>query len=220
MTPTTPEEMQRLLAHAFDRQGWEYDLTLGRTLLAEIERAGGVDADALARQVPTLFIERNHTSRPNVAAVIERAVGGRSVKRGEGATTLVFADNRRYEVRLARGAQITNSNLNLGDGTQVNINLEASKEDVMAAIEVILRAGLTGEWNEDAARELASVIESRNDVDFEDVREITAEVVEVEEPTQGKVKALLGKIAVSGLGGALGTGISSGLGEMLGQLPM
>jgi hypothetical protein len=207
MTDSTPSELQRLVAGEFDRQRWEYDLTIGQTLLAEIERSGEVNAARLAERLPAEFFHRNRTSRENVVAAIERAVGGRSPKRREAAATLVFADNRRYEVKLGRGAQINN-------------NLEASKEDVLAAVEAMLGAGLAGDWNQDAARDLAAVIESRDDLDFDDVREITAEVVRAEQPKQGRVKELLGKIATGGLGGALGTGISTGLGELIGQLPM
>ena len=218
MSTATPAELQRLIADAFDRQGWEYDLTLGRNLVEEIERAGGVDAGALARRLPAEFIERNRTTRAHAAAAIERAVGGRSVKREESATTLVFADNRRYEVRLARGAQITNSNLNVGEGTLVSV--EARRDNVMAAIEAVLRAGLAGNWNAEAAGHLAEVVDGRDDIDFEDVREITADVVIAEQPKQDKVKELLNEIAVSGVGGALSTGITTGLGELLGQLPL
>jgi hypothetical protein len=220
MSETTPARMQRLIADAFDKQGWEYDLTLGPTLVAEIEHEGTVDAERLVRRVPAAFIERNRTTRSTVAAVIDRAVGGHSLKRDEAVTTLVFADNRRYEVRLGRGAQIHNSNLNVGEGMQVNVDLKAREDDILAAVESILRAALAGDWNEEAARDLASVIDSRDDIDLDDVRELAAEVVQTEQPKQGRVKALLGKIAVSGLGGALGTGLSAGLGTLLTQLPI
>lgn len=219
MSDTTPAEMQRLIADAFDRQGWEYDLTLGRTLLAEIVRTGGVDPEALVRRVPAEFIERNRTSRSTVAVVIERAVGGRSIKRDKAAHATVVINDNRYQVNLSGRAQIKNSNLNVGDGTQINVNVEASKGDLLAAVEAVVRAGLADDWNEDAARDLASIVDGRDDIDLNDVREITAEVVKAEQPKQGKVKALLGKIAVSGVGGALGTGLSAGLGELLTQLP-
>jgi hypothetical protein len=219
MTKATPAEMQRLIADAFDRQGWEYDLTLGRTLVAEIERAGGVDAEALARHVPAAFIERNRTSRSSVAAAIERAVGDRQVKPEAAQATVVINDNR-YQVNVSGASQISNSRLNVGDGTQINVDVNASKENVLAAIEALLRSGLTDAWNADAARDLASVIDQRDDIDVEDVREITTEVVKAERPKQGRVRTMLNEIAVSGLGGALSTGISSGLGEFIAQLPI
>lgn len=74
--------------------------------------------------------------------------------------------------------------------------------------------------NADAARDLASVIDEREDIDVDDVREITTDVVNAEQPQQGRVRTMLNQIAVSGLGGALSTGISLGLGELIGQLPM
>lgn len=87
-------------------------------------------------------------------------------------------------------------------------------------MEVILRAGLAGSWNEDAARDLAALIDSRGDVSVDDVREITTEVVRAEAPRQSRARQLLDQIAAGGLGGALGTGISAGVGEIISQLPL
>jgi hypothetical protein len=221
MSAHTPAQMLRLIAELFDRQGWQYDLTLGPELVAHIERAGSADGQALAQRIPADFFDRNRTTRQTVAAALDRALAGRSVERSEQpAVTLQFADNRQYVVKLARGAQLTNSNLNLGDGTQVNVNVEVGKDEVLAGLEVLLRAGLAGELDHDALRDLGSVIDSRDDIEVEDVRQLTAEVVRTEQPTQGKVKALLGKLAVSGVGGAVGTGISAAIGELISQLPL
>ena len=220
MTDTTPSELQRLIAAEFDRRRWEYDLDVGPKLVAEIERSGGVDADQLARLLPAEFFHRNQTTRANVAGALERAVGGRTPKRGAAGATLVFADNRRYELKIGKGTQISNSPINVGTGTQFNVSLDASKTDLLGAVEAVIRAGLAGDWNADAARELADVIDGRGDIDYDDVREITAAVAKAEQPKQGRVKKFLTDIAVGGLGGTLGTGVSAGLGEVMNQLPM
>ena len=220
MTGDTPAELQRLVAAEFDRQRWEYDLSIGQNLIAEIEQSGEINARRFVRRLPTEFFYRNGTSRENVAAAIERAVGGRRTRRVNDSTMVVFTDNRRYEVKLGPGAQINNSPVNIGNGTQISVNVDASKGDVLRAVEAIIRAALDGAWNPEAARDLASVIDSREDIDVDDIRKITTEVVKSQRPRRGRVKELLGKIAASGLGGALGTGISTGLGELFSQLPL
>lgn len=221
MTGATPSELQRLIAAEFDRQRWEYDLSVGESIVAEIERAGEVAADQLVQRLPPEFFQRNRTSRDLVAAAIGRAIGGRRPKRPQPThSTLVFDNRRHYEITLGKSAQITNSQLNVGEGTQINVSVQANKDDVLAAVEALLRAGLAGDWNNDAARELATVIDRRDDIGYEDVQEITAEVVQVEQPKQGRVRELMTKIAVGGIGGALGTGISAGAGEILQQLPI
>jgi hypothetical protein len=219
VSDTTPAQMQRLLATEFERRGWDYDLSVGRDILEEAERRGEVDGAALSKRVSAEFLGRNRASREDVADAIESAIGGRRLKRDAEGATIVIKDNR-YQVNLSGGSQIKNSKLNIGDGTQINVDVKASKENILTAVEALLVSGLTETWNADAARDLASVIDEREDIDVEDVREITTEVVKAEQPKQGRVRTMLNEIAVSGLGGALSTGISSGLGELIGHLPM
>jgi hydrogenase maturation factor HypE len=92
-------------------------------------------------------------------------------------------------------------------GTPAVARADADKQKVLLAVEAIVRVGLVGDWNEDAAKDLASVVNDRSDLDYEDVQKLASEVVETEQPTKQRVKALLGQIATSGVGGALGTGI-------------
>lgn len=220
MTDTTPSELQRLIAAEFDRRRWEYGLDVGPKLVAEIERSGDVNANKLVRVLPPEFFHRNQTNRDIVAGAIERAVSGRTPKREAAGATLVFEDNRRYELKIGKRAHVTNSPINVGSGTQLNVSVDASKRELLGAVEAVIRAGIAGDWNADAARELADVIDGRADIDYDDVRQITAEVAKAEQPKQGRVKKFLTDIAVGGLGGALGTGISAGLGEVIHQLPM
>lgn len=219
MTGTPPAELQRLLAAEFDRQGWEYDLEVGRQLVAGIEQRGGVDGAALAQALPSSFFARSGTTREAVAKALERVVGGRTVATEARPTVITIVD-KRYQVNLAAGSRIDNSQLNVGGGTQLNVQVDAKKDTVLTAIGVLLRAGLTGSWDADAAADLAAVIDSRQDIDVEDVREITTTVVKAEQPRRGPAKDLLTTIAASGLGGALATGISAGMGEVIAQLPL
>jgi hypothetical protein len=222
MSDASPSELRRLIAAEFDRQRWEYDLSIGDSIVAEIARAGEVAPERLAERIPAEFFQRNRTSRELVADAIGRAVGGRTPKRTEEPAhrTLVFDNSRHYDVKIGKGAQITNSPLNVGEGTQTNVSVQASRDDVLSAVEALLLGGLVGDWNDGAAHDLAGVIDRRDDVSYEDVQEITAAVIQTEQPKQGRVKELMTKIAVGGFGGALATGISAGAGELIHQLPV
>jgi hypothetical protein len=130
VTDATPSQFQTLLAAEFDRQGWQYDLGLGPALLAEVEKSGSVDAQALAISVPAAFLQVNRTTRENLAAAINRAVGGRTVVPAKEVATLVF-ENHSHNVTISGHAQVHGSNFNLGDGTQFNVSVElASIPDV------------------------------------------------------------------------------------------
>jgi hypothetical protein len=218
MSEATPAQIQTLLAAEFDRQGWQYDLTLGPQLLAEVEKRGAVDPAALAATVPAAFLQTNRTTRDNFAAAIERAIGGRIPNRGPEVATLVI-ENHTYEVNISDQAQVQDSNFNVGKGTQINVAVGGEREGVLAALKVLLRGGFGGDWNEDAAAGLANVIENRDDIAVEDVRALTAEVAEAEQPTPPRARAILEKIATAGLGGAFGTGISAALGHLLANPP-
>jgi hypothetical protein len=133
-------------------------------------------------------------------------------------TTIVIGGNN-YQVNVGAGASVVNTNLNVGEGTQIIASAVADKQDVLLAVEAIVRAGLAGDWNKDAAKELASVVSDRSDLDYEDVQTVVSEVVKAEQPTKQRAKDLLGRIAASGLGGALATGITAGVGEAITHLP-
>lgn len=219
MKETTPAELQRLLAAEFERQGWEYDLNVGRDLVASAAEDGTVDTRRFIKLLPQSFFATNRTTRADVENAVNRVCGGRILKRDLSTASLLINDNR-HQLNLGSGASIKNSNVNVGQGTQVLVNAKASKAEILQAVEVLLRAGITGGWNEDAARDLAAVIEARDDIEVDDIRERTIEVVRDERPNQGRLKALLTKIAVGGLGGALATGITEGAGELISKLPL
>jgi hypothetical protein len=78
---------------------------------------------------------------------------------------------------------------------------------------------LAGDWNAEAARELAAVVDARDDVGYDDIEHVTIEVA-AEDPEPGRIRGLLKTIAANAIGGAMGTGISAGLGQVLSQLPL
>jgi hypothetical protein len=209
----TPTELQRRIASEFERNGWEYDLTVGTDLVGVIERAGVADPRALAQRISTDFLERNDATREAVAAALERAVGGRSVERESGTATVVINDNS-HSINLGPGASISGGTINVG-GTQINVSVKAEKHEVLAVTEALIRAGLRGNWDPAAARDLADVIEQRGDVTVDQIRELTTEIAKAEKPTSERVQGFLTDVAANAIGGALSVGISAGLGFLL-----
>jgi hypothetical protein len=97
-----------------------------------------------------------------------------------------------------RTASIVNSNVNLGEGTQINVSAESDKQDVFVAVEALVRAGLSGDWSDDAGNALSSLVAERTDVTYEDVETVALEVAKKERPTKDRVTGFLAQIAVSG----------------------
>jgi hypothetical protein len=219
VSEATPAELQALLAGEFENRGWEYDMTVGTDLVGEVERRGEVDPAGLATRVSGTWLTRNGATREQVAAAIERAIGGRTPKPAEPTVTVLNSDNRSYSLHLEAGAQITGSQVNLG-GTQINIRADAPKDDVLAGVEAVVRAGLAGNWDRDAARELGAVIGARGDIALADVETAVSQVVEDEPPEPGRARRMLESISTQGLGGALGTGISAVIGALIRNPPI
>lgn len=65
------------------------------------------------------------------------------------------------------------------------------------------------------------MVDARGDVSYEDVEAVVTEAAEdvAERLDEGRVRAMLRSIAEQGVGGALGVGITTGLGEILSNLP-
>jgi hypothetical protein len=57
------------------------------------------------------------------------------------------------------------------------------------------------------------VIDDREDVTLDEVRELAVEIADEEQASSGRIRTLLTDIASNAIGGALGTGLSSGLGR-------
>lgn len=218
MTDVAPARMQSLLAAEFERQGWEWDLAVGREIVLEIERRGKVEAKSLAKLVPAAYLARNGTDRQEIAEAIENVLGDASPA-PEPATTTLIIGGTHHTLTMTAGASIVGGHVNVG-GTQINIEADTSKQQVLDAVATLVRAGLADDWNAEAATALSQAIGARDDIGFEDVQKVTGEVVSSEAPQQGRARAFLTKVAAGGLGGALGTGISAGVGEVLTQLPI
>lgn len=219
MTETSPARMQSLLAAEFERQAWEWDLTVGSGIVEEVERSGRVDAERLARRVPADFFARARTNRHELATAIDSALGGSTPSApAHAAPTTLIVGGTHHTLTMGAGATLSGSRFTVG-GTQINIEADTNKQEVLAAVAALVQAGLANQWNADAAGALAQTINARDDIDVEDVQEVTGEIVKREAPRQGGAKAFLAKVAAGGLGGALGTGISAGIGEVLAQLP-
>ena len=202
--------MQRLLAEEFERQGWTYDLATVPRILEEVSQTGTGDPQRLAAQVPADFLARSGTTRAQVADAIGRAIGGKvlEIERDAG-TTLVFND---HSITLGAGAHVSGGNLNTG--SQVVVQANSDKADVLTAVAALVTAGLQGEWSPEAASELAQLIDSRADITVEDVRDTTVQAAEEVGSEPGRVQTLLTQIATGAMSGALGTGISAGLGSL------
>lgn len=214
MNDANPALLQRLLAGELERRGWEWDIAEGRKIVEEIVAHGGVDAQQLAQGVSATYLQRLGATRTDMAEAIERAVGGRVPQPEERtSTTLVIHDNR-YQLNMGAEARIMGTNVNVG-GLQINIQPNAEKDEILAGIEALVHAGLTGGWNAEAARQLGSVIDAREDVGLADVEAVVAEVVEAEPPQPGRARRMLESISAQGLGGVLSTGITAVIGALL-----
>lgn len=215
MSEATRTDLQRALADEFGHRGWEYDMAVGEDIVSGLERSSSADSGALAAHISSTWIEKNRATRDQVANAIERAIAGRTLARDEAAGVTLNTDNRSYTLTMESGSQITGSQVNLG-GTQINVRADGPKEDVLAGIAALIKAGLQGDWNPDAARELATAVEGRDDIGFQDVEAVANEVAEAtDSPDPGRVRTMLASIAQEGIGGALGTGIVAGISWLL-----
>jgi hypothetical protein len=94
------------------------------------------------------------------------------------------------------------------------VQASASKDDLLAAVSTLVRGGLSDDWNDNAAQQLAQVIDGRDDITIEDVRDAARAAAEAEQAEPSKVKALLTRISVGAVSGSLGTGIVAALGAL------
>jgi hypothetical protein len=219
VTGTPPSGLRRLLAGEFGRRGWEWDIAEGGALVEAIVDSGHVDPQQLAQRVSGTYLQRIGAERADLADAIQTAVGGR-VPGGEEErlpVTLIFRNDNRYQLNMGAGARIADSQVNVG-GTQINVRVDSPRDDVVAGVAELVRAGLRDEWNPDAARELGQVVDARDDVTLEDVESVVKDVVAEESPDPERAKGMLQEIAESGLGGALPVGIVKAVGLAIGAL--
>ncbi|HEX3518854.1 MAG TPA: hypothetical protein VHT29_07460 [Solirubrobacteraceae bacterium] len=200
--------MQRLLATEFERHGWTYDLNTVPAILDEVERTGTVEPHRLAANVPTEYIERVQATRADLVDAITSAIGGRALAT-ETRNTLTIHDNR-YSIKFDAGAHISGSTLNTG--SQISIQGDSPSEDILDAIATLVSAGLGGEWNVEAADDLAEMVAGRADITPEEIQRRTLAAAAGADASQ--VKELLREIASGTISGVLGTWIVAALGSL------
>lgn len=214
----SPSGLLRLVAAEFDRRGWEYDLTIGQTILDDIERVGYADPPSIAQRLPGSFYRRQGTTREVLESVIARTIGHfRLESRDASSQVTVVTDNRSYKVSITGSASDTN--INLGDGRQANVTISADKSEILLAVETLIVGALSDGLDADLARELANTIQLRDDVTAADVHEVALAAVVAKLPKRHAAIQLARDIVAAGLGGALGTGIASAIAEVIGSLP-
>jgi hypothetical protein len=219
VTEAAPAVLQRLLAGELERRGWEWNVVEGRRLVEQIVANGRVDAQQLAQGISSTYLERVGAARADMAEAIEHAVGGCVPRPEEHVSTTLIAHDNRYQLNIAAGAQVTSSNVNVG-GAQINIKSNAERAEILAGVGALVRAGLIGDWNIGAARELGSVIDAREDIALADIEGTVAEVVEADPPEPGRARSMIESISAQGLGGALATGITTVIGALVRNPPL
>jgi hypothetical protein len=209
---TNRAELQTRLAGEFAAQGWPYEHDLAPALLDSVERGGAADGEALVRRVPADYLNRHDITREQMIRVLDRALGGLTIEAGPASMTSVVINDNRYSLTLGPGVSVSNSQLNTGN--QLVVRADTSKDDVLATVTALVGGGLTGDWNEGAARDLGELIDSRADISIEDIRDTVRQVVSEDRPDKGRIKELVTKISTSAISGALSTGIIAALGTL------
>jgi hypothetical protein len=210
-------QIETLLAAEFDRQGWEWGLDIGRTLLDGVEPLGQIDGEALAARIPADFLQRNRTTRQNVASAINRAARGLSVASGsrQDSVQITIQSGDTYNVSFGANANLQNSPFNIGPGRQLQIDSSSTSEDLATALGALVAAGLAGEWDEQAARAIGGSIEDQQKISLEEARAAVLEAGRDVAPDPSAVRGFIEKVAVSGLGSFLSTAMSLGLTDLL-----
>lgn len=205
-------ELQRRLATEFEQQGWPYEHAFAPALFEHIERLGTADGATLAQHLSADFLHRHGITRERMGRVLDKAIGGQTLERdAPSQTRLVFTDNR-YSIQIGDHSPVSNSTPNTGN--EIIVQANASKDDLLAAVATLVSGGLCGNWNDDAAQQLAQVIDGRDDITIEDVRDAARDAAEAAQAEPSTVKALLTRISVGATSGALGTGIVAALGAL------
>jgi hypothetical protein len=216
MNGLTKSEAQTRLAAEFERRGWEYEIVLGSDLIDAIENIGTGDAEAIAARAPADWLARQSANREQLAVAIQNAVGGHQLTdlAPESSLVLSFADNRTYTLSVSGSARIENSSVNLG-GTQVNLDGGADRQELLTALVAVIRAGLAGHWNSEAALAVGQAIEAAQELSVDDVRGAVVEAGRSEDLDRGRISELAERVAVSGLGSLVSTAIGLGLGDLI-----
>jgi hypothetical protein len=217
MTQLTPADLERLLAHEFDRQGWQYELGLGKNLVVAAVDHGSVDGATLSALVPSEFFSRNCATREHLAAAIDRVAGGAPIAAEvvPPSIQITVQSGASYTVDIGAGANFQNSPLNVGPGTQLQVNSQSTSGELTTVLGALVAAGLGGEWDQDAARAIGASIEEQGKLSLEEAKAAVLEAGKEIAPEASRIREFTEKVAVSGLGSFLTTAISLGLGDLL-----
>ena len=210
MTAATRTEMQRLLAHEFERRGWSYDLVTVPTILDEVQRVHVVEPERLAETVSAEYLERVGATRVDIAGAIKDAIGDRELV-AETTTTMIVNDHR-YSINFGTGAQVTGSSLNTG--APISVQGGSPKEEILDALATLVTAGLGGEWNTEAADGLAQVIAGRGDISSRDIQDRALAAAEAAGTDRGRARELITQVASGTVSGVLAPWIIAALGQV------
>ncbi len=220
MTDITPADLRGRIAAEFDRRGWPYEPDTAQRLLSGTSPGESIDPAALAARLPADYLDRNGIDRDLLAAALADLGGFTLAAAPASQAVTITINDQRYQVNMSGRAKIAGSNLNLG-GTQVNVdvNLDASRSEVLAGAEALVRAGLGGEWDPAAAEALAALIDERGDISADDLGELTREVATAERADPGRIRAFLEQVALSAASSKVASGITAGLAYLLANPP-
>jgi hypothetical protein len=210
-------ELQSRLASEFSRRGWEWDLVEGKNVIEAFASDGVRDPSQLAKRVSATYRQRVDASNADIAEAVEAAFSGvRGVKEYTGRTTVVINDHS-HSLHIGAGATVNARDIVQGDKIEVDASVD--RDVVLGVITELVRGGFAGEWNTDAAHDLANVLDERKDIDVDDVARVTTEVAKEERPSPGALTQMSQDIASSGLGGALAVGITQAIGALANNPP-
>jgi hypothetical protein len=219
----TRARMRARLAAEWEANGWEWDLQIGGLILDRIGAAGNVDAAAIAAALPGSYLARYGTDRDELAEAISRAIGGESLDADQAtSTSTVIVNGATYNLsfHLSDNAQIENSPFNVGAGTQINVDASGDREELLRAVQALLAAGLSDNWDEGAAAAIDAAIAERDDIGAEDVKDAVIKAGKVTAAEPSRIRNLLEKVAVGAATSTLGAGITAGLGLLLANPPI
>jgi hypothetical protein len=208
--------MRSRLASEWEGMRWDWDLQVGAIMLDQLKAGETVDPAGLAAVLPNSYLATYRTDRDELAEVIDRAIGGETLTGEPSAPSVsvtVHGDN--YSFNLGAGAQIHGDQVNVGGGVQIVVDVNASKEDLLSALQAVVASGLQGQWNPEAALAVGRAVEERGELSVAEVRGAVLELGQSEGVERPRVEELIEKVAVGGFGTFLATALGAGLGDLL-----
>lgn len=205
-------ELTRAATAVFKGQGWLLEQGLLPPVIDEIEKQGPADGAALAAVISGDYLDRHGISRAQMATVLGQALGGRSLdsEPAKQSTTVIYDNRNSIQIN---NSQVSGSQLNTGQ--QIQVNADASRDDIRTAIAALVSAGLAGDWNPQAAQALGEVIEAREDIDFAEIRDVAQKAGAPQQADPGKIKAFLTQVGTSVASSTLTQAIIAGVGAAL-----